>query len=80
MLTSLFGFKLCGFGAREYKERFLDEIIAEDASRYDMELRPETERNPAQDTALFDVEQHEPVPYGPIGNGIIPFRPAIGSF
>ena len=58
------------------------EIIAEDASRYEVELQvPETETNPAQDTALFDVELVSPLAYGPIGDGIIPIEATLsGSF
>ena len=37
--------------------------------------------NPAQDTALFDVELVSPLPYAPIGDGIIPIQVTLsGSF
>ena len=42
---------------------------------------PDIEGNPASDTALFDVELISPLPYSPIGDGIIPIQATLsGSF
>ena len=52
------------------------EIIADEANRYEVELEaPETETNPAQDTALFDVELVSPLRTAPSAMASFQLRP-----